>query len=340
MTRRNRSLTLCCLVLAALGVGLLLAEGLVRVFYPHTRDRIAPYGLMAIDRDLGWKLEAGKNVNHKTRSFDVRYATNRLGFRDRDRRINDKKARRILLYGDSEIFGWGIPEEKRFSNLTEAQRPGLEIWNLAVPGYGLDQQILRYRRDGASLNADEVIFFVSRVTLWRIQTGYAYDKDKPRFEIERDGNLRLVSIPATKEAAKSLFYEVLTPLYLPYFVDQRLKVLKEALSRVSLPQPQPGNSPTMKSGSPLDDLAKKLLILARNTAAIRKHKMRVLAQLPETARKELRDFCALNGIDLLEIVFDSREKENLVFKYDPHWNIRANEVIAAQLILQLEREGR
>lgn len=38
--------------------------------------------------------------------------------------------------------------------------------------YGLDQQILSYKKEGKSLNADAIIFFVSKATIKRTHYDY------------------------------------------------------------------------------------------------------------------------------------------------------------------------
>ncbi len=116
-------MSLFCLVLVGLCISLFLAEGLVRIFSPHSRDHVIPGGLFNIDDYLGWKLRAGKSTIHHSRYFDVVYTINSLGFRDKPRNVlKDENVYRILLYGDSQIFGWGVPEDKRFSNLIENKK--------------------------------------------------------------------------------------------------------------------------------------------------------------------------------------------------------------------------
>jgi len=333
LERMKRYLVAFCLVIAGGCVGLFLAESFTRVFYPHIRDSSAPAGLFSIDHDLGWKLNPGKKAIHHTRYFDVVYTTNGLGFRDKPRNVvKDNKTYRILLYGDSLIFGWGVPAEKRFSNLIETQRRPLEIWNLAVPGYGLDQEILSYERDGRSLNADQVIFFVSRSTLSRIRTGYIYDKYKPVFEISPDGKLRLISIPRGKSAINSLLYQILSPLYLPYFVERQLVILKETLNKSSYIKTHRDDTQTRLIG----DLEEKILSLARSITLEKNQRMTVLADLPEATRKDLRKFCQQNGIGFLEINLDDYKVEDFTFgKDDRHWDVRAHRLIAEQLLLQI-----
>ena len=71
---------------------------------------------------------------------------------------------------------------------------GVEIWNLAVPGYGLDQEILAYELDGQRFEADEVVLLVSTETLSRLPYDYIYRKHKPKFVLDAEGRLELVPI--------------------------------------------------------------------------------------------------------------------------------------------------
>jgi hypothetical protein len=67
-------------LLCGLLVGLGLAEGLVRILFPHPRDLVIPGRLFLMDEDLGWKLAASKASRHRTRYFDVQYTTLPSGF--------------------------------------------------------------------------------------------------------------------------------------------------------------------------------------------------------------------------------------------------------------------
>jgi hypothetical protein len=314
-------------------MALFLAEGFVRVFYPHSRDHVIPGGLFEIDGYLGWKLKARKSVTHHSRYFDVAYSINALGYRDRPRNpLKDGHTYRMLLYGDSQIFGWGIPEGQRFSNLVEDQKQSLEVWNLAVPGYGLDQQILSYERDGESLNADKVIFFVSKHTLERTLYDHIYNKPKPKFATDQSGTLRMVPIPQGAQAWTSILYRVLSPLYLPYFVERQLAVLKGILKEPSNSQGQE----TDTGGVAIGELETGMVDRASAVALKRKHQMMLLAFLPEMARKDLQNFCDQKGIGFLVIALHDESHDLIIGKHDPHWNSQAHQLIAGQLLSQLE----
>lgn len=333
----KRYLFLFGLIIASSCFAIFLAEVFVRTFYPHARDHVVPGGMFEIDDYLGWKLKAGKSANHHSCYFDVVYTINSRGFRDKPYNVlKDEKIYRILLYGDSQVFGWGVPEDERFSNLIENQNKYLEIWNLAVPGYGLDQQILSYEKGGKLLNADEIVFFVSKATLKRIHHDYIYKKYKPIFVTDEIGVLNLNPIDPKKIAMTSLLYYILKPMYLPYFLERRLGMLNNVLKESTYRKAQESNQENITSHENFGDFEKKILIMARNIALGRNKKITILSNLPKLMRKDLQDFCDQNEIGLLEIVLD-KEKEDLVFsRYDHHWNTQAHKLVAGQLLLQLD----
>src|SRR4030067_3666544 len=208
------------LVFAGICLAILLAEVFVRIFYPDSRDHVLPSGLYETDSYLGWRLAKEKSGDHHSKYFNVNYTTNSFGFRDKERIVkkeNDKF--RILLYGDSQIFGWGVPAEKRFSNLLEESLSDVEIWNLAVPAYGLDQQILLYQRD--AVDADAAIFFVTEYTLERIKYDYLYHKSKPRFVIDDSERIKII-LPEAPGIIRNFVNSAIKWMYLPFFLEEKI----------------------------------------------------------------------------------------------------------------------
>src|SRR6185295_12860692 len=101
----------------------------------------------------------------------------------------------------------------------------------AIPGWGLDQEVVLYEKEGASLNADAAIFFVGATTLSRIHTDYIYSKYKPVFRRQSDGDLTRIPVPKGKNEVVSHVYGMLSPFYLPYFLQTQLAILREDGSR-------------------------------------------------------------------------------------------------------------
>ena len=333
------------LVLFGIFLGLALTEGFVRVFFPYARDTVIPSHLFIIDDELGWKLAPSKTAPHHTRYFDARYTTNSFGFRDKTRSTTKSDdTYRILLYGDSLIFGWGLNDGERFSDLIENEKTSLQIWNLGVPGWGLDQEILLYEKVGKLLHADDVMFFVGASTLSRIHTGYIYQKYKPMFTQQHDGRLTLVSVPKGKTAVISLLYEMLSPFYLPYFLRDRIATFQEAVQLAVTGVGEHRPPPTIESIRLVDGLAKGMLRRAWDIARRRNQQMTILvANLSQSDRSDLRDLCNETGIEYFEIgpeilaTATADDNSGLIFgKHDKHWNANANRLIAAQLLRQLK----
>lgn len=278
MTRLKSYLAGLALFLGSVLFLLLLLEGGARIFFPHDRDHVLPGRLFAIDSQLGWKLKADKRVEHNTRYFDVVYATNSSGFRDVERRpVKKAGAYRVLLYGDSQVFGWGVSVDERFSNRVEASDAALEIWNFGIPAYGLDQQILAYQHHEAELEADEVVFFVSKTVLQRTRSDFMYGKPKPVFKRAPDGGLRMVP---PKEVGKTrLLYELVNPFYLPYVVQRRLQIVRAMWEEKT--EQRGGDPGEARPANGVREVEKNMLRLARDIAANRGQKMTVWSRWPQ-----------------------------------------------------------
>lgn len=333
----KRHLHVFFLVMAGCCVALCLAEGFVRICYPFSRDHVVPAGLFEIDDYLGWKLSEGETAIHHSRYFEATYRINNLGYRDKPRNLlKGSESHRILLYGDSQVFGWGTAAEQRFSNLIEDQVPHLEIWNLAVPGYGIDQEVLSYEKQGQLFNADEVFFFVSRATLDRSRYDYIYRKYKPKFVVDQNDGLKLVRVRRGTNVLTGLFYRALSHLYLPYFVDRRLAMLNQSSEQAG---DVLGQKSVLKSDV-TGVLEKRILERASNVARERKHKITIITDLPVTQRNDLEIFCARAGIGFMQIVF-TREDTDITFgEHDGHWNPQTHKLITEQLLSQLEARTR
>ena len=211
----------------------------MRFYDPHARDHVIPPGLLETDADLGWRLMPGAEGIDHSRYFNVTYSINALGFRDGPRTaVKHPGTDTILLYGDSVIFGWGIPVNERISI---GCRATTEIWNLAVPGYGLDQEILSYRRDGRPLGAEDVIFFVSSATLERLRLVVHLQEIQADAFLGCKRQLMLKPPPRIGICASDVLHSLLNRFYLPYFLErrfsassqeQRFEYLTKAIDRV------------------------------------------------------------------------------------------------------------
>lgn len=119
------------LVVAALVVGLALAEGLTRLFLPAFDpsgrfEFTYPVGSLV----LGQPGSEARQVKN-TGDYDVSVRINRHGLRDGND-VADATGDDILVVGDSFTWGWGVKVQDRFSDRLQALT-GRRTFNLSTP---------------------------------------------------------------------------------------------------------------------------------------------------------------------------------------------------------------
>lgn len=320
--RHRRTAPRVALIFVGLAAALGLVELGVRLWAPYVREHALPRELVSADDLLGWRLTSSTVSRHRGQYFDTEYATNALGYRDRPRSPGVAAPYRLLLFGDSQVFGWGLPAERRFSDLVEDADAGLEIWNLGVPGYGLDQQVLSYERDTAAWSADGVVFFVSRFTERRLHHDYVSGYHKPIFHLTGAGGLELT--PPAGAMARSRLFALPHWLYTPYLLDRLLARTDDRWRSGGVVSP---------SGAP--DLFAAVLGLGARLGEERDQTVFVLSSLGPGGEERLRALSAHLGIDNLALGLPTEQTDLVFGPYDAHWNASANRRISQSLGRQL-----
>lgn len=175
-------------------LGMELALRAVHYYKPIQAER---HYFFSYDEVLGWKHRPDRVSLFKGHRVQI----NHRGVRDDEiTDQHDSAGARILLLGDSQLFGDGVSFEETFSERLENIR-GVQAINAGVIGYGTDQELLYFEREGASyrptltivcLNAYDLLDNIST----RIRSGYS----KPVFELAGDG-LRLANVPVPAGSA-------------------------------------------------------------------------------------------------------------------------------------------
>jgi hypothetical protein len=88
---------------------------------------------------------------------------------------SESARRRIALVGDSFTFGLEVPFEATWGEeLARILGDGTQVLNFGVDGYGLDQAVLRYRRDVVAWHPDLVILGMIHDDFRRAQCVYGF----------------------------------------------------------------------------------------------------------------------------------------------------------------------
>jgi hypothetical protein len=110
------------------------------------------------DPQLGWIPRANTTAQHLKDGFSAFVHQNQYGLRSSDNDTKKRKSsnRRILVLGDSYVWGYGVNQKEMFTN-PETHKSPHDILNFGVSGYGTDQEYLFYLRNGLDFDVDEIV---------------------------------------------------------------------------------------------------------------------------------------------------------------------------------------
>lgn len=149
------------------------------------------------DSTLAWVCKPDSLLKFSNRQYnklDIKYIINKEGFRNRTNfseipRIKENK--RILLLGDSFIMSVYLNEDQTITNkLSKSLGKNFSVYNLGIPGYGIDQSILAYEKYQKMIDPDIVILFYIDDDISRVLESFrkVEGMNKPSFDLT-DGKL-------------------------------------------------------------------------------------------------------------------------------------------------------
>jgi hypothetical protein len=155
------------------------------------------------DPELGWTI--GRSGVSRDDAGELQYTSNSQGVRAAPDRVYAHTPPpgkvRIVTVGDSFTHSDEVGNAQTWQHALESRRGDLELLNLGVPGYGTDQALLRWRRDGRCFESQFVILGIwpenvcrnlSVIRYYLVPTeGYT---SKPRLLVEGAG-LRVINSP-------------------------------------------------------------------------------------------------------------------------------------------------
>jgi len=317
-------------VALSIAVAFLATEAIVRVLFPRAAPRTArATKFWRYDPRYGWSHVPGTRGSFESFGFEAEVSINSKGFRGPEREYErGERPFRVLVLGDSFVWGYGVDFEDSFCARLERLIPELEVVNLAVNGYGTDQELLLYRDEGRKYDVDLVAVVVADNDFkTNVETVEFAIYGKPAFVIGEDGldvvNLPVPQTPWLKRGAVRLAWNsyVLTTLH-------RFLELSRALDDVAhVPDPA-SDFPR----SPSQAITMRLLEdLARDTTADGRDLIVIFADgVPAAAEAAKR--LATRGI--ASVVLDDHldhDDAGLHLPRDFHWNVEGHERVAAVL---------
>ena len=143
------------LVAVSMIVALLISEGIVRIV--GLKGTFLTRGaLHSNDPDAGWICYPNLDARFcLPGSFNVGVVCNSRGLRDSEKDFaKPPGTRRIVVLGDSSMWGYGVENEEMFSTILQELIPGTETVNLGVNGYSTVQELVRFETEGLRYEPD------------------------------------------------------------------------------------------------------------------------------------------------------------------------------------------
>lgn len=194
----------------ALVASLAVGEGAARALGVRvpTIPRVATgeRGLWTYDANKGWFHRPGsEGESYRGGPDGGRIRVNALGLRGREvARVRARGVRRVLVLGDSFVFGVGVDEAHLFTTHLEAllnrSPPArFEVLNLGVAGYSTDQEYLLLEELGLRLMPDLVLLVACDNDFQGNVEDFAYlQYYKPYFELGETGELLRRNVPVPR----------------------------------------------------------------------------------------------------------------------------------------------
>ena len=140
----------------------LLAEGALRVFDPLGLASFADgsqYTTELLTPAEGFTYIHRANASAKLRTMDI--ATNGQGFRWTEFPAQPADKQRVIILGDSIVFGWGVQIEQTFGTKLQRSYPSIEFLAAGAASWNTRTEYEWLKRVGIHYNPDTVVLVVS-----------------------------------------------------------------------------------------------------------------------------------------------------------------------------------
>jgi len=272
--------------------------------WPHLYERFEPYGYRL------WPSRLMRETYPRAGGRTVTVTSNSDGFRN-GRDFGDQAGdRRVVVLGNSMVYGPGVEPAERFTERLENAGDGWRVENVGMVGYGPDLMLRAYEQLHDRLAADIVLTVLFSHDLYRVMpenTGVGFPL--PRFRLTGAGALETVPYPER-------------PVWSRLFVVQGARYVYWRYTDVA---------------SPLDRaILDRLVALVRAGGAEPGFVFApaVNRRFDDDRRRAwLRDYArerAVPFIDLTEPLED-RGGSRLYLPHDAHWNPEGHRVVAEVL---------
>jgi len=141
----------------------LASELAARVVFPQWAPRTGRLTeFWRYDPDYGWAHVPNATGEFASYGFNTTVTINSAGFRGPEVSVGKNSSKyRVLVLGDSFVWGYGVEQAEIFTARMQSLCPGLDVVNFGVSGYSTDQELLLFRNRGLAYQPDMVLLLVA-----------------------------------------------------------------------------------------------------------------------------------------------------------------------------------
>jgi hypothetical protein len=211
-------------------------------FYSRTQpgqfeDRTFRAGRFRKDTDLGWVLSGDTSDWYKPKGLkQPTYIANGQGFRDTKNFATidyHSGKRRVVMLGDSFLFGVDLDAQETIPAILERKLPGYELYNLGIPGWGLDQMYLSYKKYVTLIKPQIVVLLYIDDDLSRIYEAFRVmdGMNKPSFSLQGNRLVPRTPLSLWKRYFHNyvINYSIIANRFYIFYKNIEIKKLVEAL---------------------------------------------------------------------------------------------------------------
>jgi hypothetical protein len=320
------------LLLASTCVSLIVAEAFLRALGrgPLPVNPV-PGNFWRHDAQLGWSNSPGAHGVFDHPHFRINVHINAKGLRDRDYSYDRTPGtRRILVVGDSFVWGYGVEQGETFPKVLEGRLLRVEVINAGVAGYGTDQELLWLRSEGVRYRPDLVILEMCGNDDDENNSDLVYNVyHKPRFKQNANGELALTGVPVPEPSrALRLKHWIFTHSALAF------QLKSGVIDRFRRP----------RKAAPVEGLGLTLDLVDAFAGVVREMDARLVVvttarYAPSPAFPYDRLVAALRQRGILTLDIDHTagyDTETMLIPGDAHWNPAGHRFVAQQLQAAIE----
>lgn len=289
--------------------------------------------IVTYDNALGWKLIPNARNLYAKEEVPYQININSHGLRAKDYSYTKPTSTfRIVVIGDSFVFGsGGVSAGERFTEIIETYVPRLEVINMGIPGFSLDQEYLLLTQEGFKYKPDIVILCTFENDFEESFVTFNKWIGRPKGYVSMEGNrLRFVA------PRISLLYVLTDRSYILGAIENKLRIFVR-------PDKQAGVQLTFDEKNKVF----RDILLELSDACRRSSAELVIVNIPakwEKTRNVIQDILAglartdgIKVLDLMDLLENSNLEKSPYFERDIHLNPFGHQFVAKRLFEFLEQ---